>query len=193
MSERKRNYIWVTWYNMKQRCYSPKTKNYKHYGGKGVTVCDEWLEDYHNFEKWALEHGWERGLTIDRIDTNGNYCPENCRIVDYIVQSNNKTTNRIETFNGDTDTVANLCRKYNRNYGRVLLRLKYGYSIEESMSLEPLQKRNSHFLEYNGERKTIAEWSRELGFKKSIIGERLKRGWSVEKALTTPPLQEVNR
>lgn len=65
--------------SMKARCSNPKTIGYKYYGGKGICVCDEWKNDIQKFFKWALSNGYKIGLTIDHIDSNKNYCPENCQ------------------------------------------------------------------------------------------------------------------
>lgn len=92
--------LYRVWMGMKARCQNPNSKAFKYYGGKGVSVCDEWL-DFQSFMDWAIFSGYSNGLTLDRVDSQGNYCPENCR---WITQSENssRTARRFLTVNGET-------------------------------------------------------------------------------------------
>lgn len=97
---------------MRQRCYYPKHKGYKRYGGRGIKICDEWLNDRTKFYRWSLENGYRNDLTIDRIDNNGNYEPTNCRWVSIKEQENNRTNNHKITINGQMRTIAQWAEMY---------------------------------------------------------------------------------
>lgn len=96
---KRRSRLYGVWTSMKIRCYNPRNNRYKYYGGRGITVCDEWLHDFQAFYDWSMANGYDENAprgkcTIDRIDNDKGYSPDNCRWVDMKVQSSNKSSNR---------------------------------------------------------------------------------------------------
>lgn len=131
--------LYSTWSGMVQRCTNPNAKNYERYGGRGVTVCSEWENDFQNFRDWAVTHGYEQGLTIDRKDNDLGYSPDNCRWVDRITQQNNTRRNKLVTFNGETRSIAEWSRILGINHETLRYRVNRGnmndfeqYFLEES-------------------------------------------------------------
>ena len=96
--------LYSIWQGMKQRCFDTNATSYQHYGGKGILVCDEWSK-FEPFQKWAIENGYQDNLTIDRIESDGNYEPSNCRWVTQKEQNRNKKNNHLLTVNGQTKTL----------------------------------------------------------------------------------------
>jgi hypothetical protein len=122
--------LYEIWQNMKDRCYNEKDCAFKYYGKNGVKICGEWQE-FESFYKWALANGYTDDLTIDRVDVNGDYEPNNCRWATRKEQANNKTTNRYITFNGDTKTLKQWSEVFNVSYPAFSARLKRGWSMEK--------------------------------------------------------------
>lgn len=119
---RKNERLYIIWRAMRERCRREKNKRYKNYGGRGIRVCEEW-NDYITFKKWALANGYNDGLTIDRIDNDGNYEPSNCRWVDRASQANNKSNNHLITHNGETHTAMEWSRITGIPYRTILSRI----------------------------------------------------------------------
>lgn len=127
--------LYEVWKTMKQRCFNPNNKVYKNYGGRGITVCDDWKDNFTSFYEWSMENGYKQGLTIDRIDNNSHYCHQNCRWTDRITQANNSRWNKHITIDGKDDTLANWLRFYNIKYYKYYKRIKQGLSEQEALTL----------------------------------------------------------
>ena len=115
--------LYSIYHNMKNRCYYKKSNRYCLYGGKGIQVCDEWYNSYKAFKKWAYDNGYNSNLTIDRIDNNGNYEPNNCRWVNYKEQSRNYSRNVIITYKGESKPLCDWAEKLGIKYGTLYRRL----------------------------------------------------------------------
>lgn len=126
--------LYGVWSAMKSRCYNPNSPHYDDYGGRGITVCLEWREYYEKFKYWAVNNGYSEGLTIDRIDVNGGYCPENCRWVGSVAQANNRRSNRIYTYNNETHNIMEWSQIYHIPYKTLHNRLYSGWDIERALT-----------------------------------------------------------
>ena len=118
--------------NMKTRCHNRNYELYHRYGGRGICVCDEWDKSYEAFRSWAFSSGYSDELSLDRIDNNGNYCPENCKWSSVMEQANNRHTNRLITYNGETDTLANWARRKGMKYSVLQHRLDAGGDVDRA-------------------------------------------------------------
>ena len=119
---------------MKQRCYNKNNPAYKYYGAKNVIICEEWLIDINNFYKWAFENDYKNGLTIERINVNGNYCPENCKWITKTEQGYNKSNSKLYTIKEETKCLSEWCKIYGVDYFLVRGRLNRGMDIYEALT-----------------------------------------------------------
>lgn len=122
------------WLKMKERCYNKNTKCYKNYGGRGIKVCNEWLNDFTEFYNWSINNGYKEGLTIDRIDVNKNYEPSNCRFVTQKEQQNNRRNNVYITYKDETKTLSQWADYYDIPYKVLWKRIKLGWKFEKAIS-----------------------------------------------------------
>lgn len=136
MSRLKDVRLYRIYWSMKERCYNKQYKWYKDYGARGIVVCDEWLHDFTNFHDWAINNGYRDDLTLDRINVDGNYTPENCRFATPKQQARNRRRNRRITINGKTRCLAEWCEILNLKYGTIKARLHRGWPIKRALELE---------------------------------------------------------
>lgn len=128
--------LYRIWRAMVGRCYYESHANYKNYGGRGISVCNEWRNDYEAFRDWALSHGYTDNLTIDRVDVNGNYLPSNCRWATYKEQRNNQRPRKKKTWiiGGIEKPRTEWCEEYGKSIQCVLYRItKMGMTLEDAL------------------------------------------------------------
>jgi hypothetical protein len=121
------------WYGIISRCESNKSTSYKNYGGRGISICEEWRNDFQAFYDWCMENGYKKGLQIDIIDNDGNYEPNNCRWVTRTVNANNKRSNVFIEYNGEVATVAEMCRKYDAKYKYIHAKIREGFTFDGAL------------------------------------------------------------
>lgn len=179
--------LYQIWTGIIKRCTNPRHKAYSMYGARGITVCDRWKASFEDFVSDVGDRP-SPNHSIDRIDNDAGYSPDNCRWATQTEQCRNTRRNRVYEINGEEKSLVEWCAIYNAKYGRVIDRLeKLGWPILDALT-KPIQKhhKNSVLITVNGETKCAAEWARENGLEKSAVSSRLKNGWPEELAATAP-------
>lgn len=138
--------LYCIWSGAKSRCCDNNNKNYEQYGGRGIQMRNEWIDNYSSFKEWALANGYNDNAekfecTLDRIDPNKGYSPDNCRFVSIKEQQNNRRNNRVYMVNNERKTLTQLSEEYGINYATLQSRLDNGWSLEESLS-RPVKEKN---------------------------------------------------
>lgn len=126
--------LYKTWCNMKSRCNNKNATAYERYGGRGIRVCDEWLYDFESFQRWALDNGYTDGLSIDRINNDGDYCPSNCRWINQREQSNNTSRNHLITYDGETHSISEWADIKGISPKTLWNRIDRGWSVERALT-----------------------------------------------------------
>lgn len=182
--------LFVIWQGIKRRCNAKKGLNYKNYVLRGITICDEWKDNFKIFSDWAMLNGYnpnaKRGeCTIDRIDNNKGYSPDNCRWVNQTIQARNTRKNKLITYNGETHCISEWAEILNISpntlYARIIIKK---WDIEKALT-QTTERRK--LITYKGATKSIKEWADEYGLKFDTLHGRLfDFGWTIEEALTIP-------
>ena len=134
--------LYSIWIGIKTRCFNNKCSCFNRYGGRGITICFEWVNSYENFKNWALNNGYNDNLTIDRIDVNGNYEPSNCRWVTNKEQSNNTSKVIKLKYNDNIYSAKELSTILNINYKKFVYGLhKFNYNLDKSIQYAKLYKK----------------------------------------------------
>ena len=180
---------WRIWSHMLERCRNPNCEKYYCYGGRGIKVCSRWLE----FVNFYADIGPRPSTkhTLERIDNNGDYCPDNCRWATWDEQRRNKRTNHLLTYNGETQPVVEWAKHAVVKYKTFKQRIADKWPIERALftphiSTNFSNRKGAHLLTFGGETKTISEWSKTIGIVSVALYARIRSGWSIERALTTP-------
>lgn len=178
------------WTGIKTRCFDKNDKAYESYGGRGITMCSEWRDDFTKFRDWALANGYADNLTCDRINNDKGYSPNNCRWATYRQQGRNTRRNTLLTIGGETLAAAECADRNGISKDLVYARLKKGWSPEEAVSVKPNEreeKPGKYQITYNGETHTLATWAKILNVPRRNLYQRVYLcGWPVERAFTEP-------
>lgn len=126
--------IYRIWQGMKNRCFDINDKRYERYGGRRITICDEWKNNFLAFYQWAMANGYDENLTIDRINNDGNYCPQNCRWATAKEQANNRSTNVHYKIGNVTKLLSEWCELFGLNFNTILAR----FNREENITMDKL-------------------------------------------------------
>lgn len=169
-----------TWTHIKSRCLNEKVPEFGHYGGRGITICERWIDSFENFLADMGKRPAGR-YSIDRIDVDGNYEPSNCRWANAQEQQNNKRNNRKIAINGSIKNMAQWADENGLRHETVFKRIKRGKNGEDLIK----ESSAAEVIEFNGVRATIPEWSAKTGIKKATLYWRINtKQWPTSRALT---------
>ncbi len=185
--------LYNVWTSMRERCNCKTDTSYQRYGGRGISICKEW-DDFQVFEEWAVKNGYDENApkgtyTLDRINVNGNYEPNNCRWISLSEQSDNKTNTIWLTYNGKTQTLL----QWSKELGMPskLLRNRYYDRWPVDRIFQPIvEKVGKNYIEYKGEIHTLSYWSQKLNLPYTTMWRRYVKGYPLDIVFSKEPLKK---
>ena len=179
--------LYGVWCGIKRRCYNPNLPSFKYYGARGIGICDEWKDDFAAFRDWAFSHGYDENAekfecTIDRINVNKGYSPDNCRFVSMKVQANNRTnTVKIDSGHGEMVTVNDISEATGIANYTIRSRIDSGWTYDQIINT-PV----ANIYSYGMASGTRSDFDAVLGFEDGTIAKRMRHGMNFEEAIQTP-------
>lgn len=173
--------LYNSWKNMISRCYDERSQRYYTYGERGIRVCDDWLNDCHAFIRFALTNGWRPGLSIERIDVDGDYCPENCTFITMAEQMRNKTSNVYITIAGETKCLTEWCEIFNVSAKTVFARYYSGVRDVDTLFYKGDLRTRCKIVQLSCDGEIVKEYARaidaerETGISASAIRNACRR------------------
>lgn len=197
-----RHPLYFVWQEMRKRCFDEKCDSYHNYGGRGITVCDEWADDFLVFYDWCVANGYEEGKSLDRENNDGNYEPNNCRFANRDTQSRNRRTNRNYTAFGETKCLFDWGKDPRSKVTVWALRSRLDRGkwadVEKAITTPQTSRREisramktNRMLTAFGETKCLNAWLEDprCTVRVDSLRDRLEKGWEDEKAIAHPAKQ----
>ena len=176
---------YTSWKLMKQRCLNKNNPDYKHYGGRGITICQSWIR----FENFLADMGERPELmSIDRIDNEGNYCKENCRWATQKTQTSNSRRNVYITKDGEKVHLSGWAEKLGISNSCLEARVKRGWDNKRTLEKKSGEwRKNGIYITHQGNTLNVFSWSKKTGFSYGCLWNRIRTGWSVDQMLSIKP------
>lgn len=190
MNKQSNHPLYPVWKTMIARCENEKHNRYHRYGGRGISVCEDW-HDFDEFSRWAVRSGYRKGYQIDRIHTDGDYEPDNCRWTTSKQNNRNRSNNRLVTWEGQTKTLAEWAEdpRCHVEYKVLWERLQDGWDFEKALTVPMRRKNGYRVVTAFGESKSLTEWMEDPRCevpRLATLWKRINDGWPPESALTRP-------
>jgi hypothetical protein len=169
---------------MKKRCYDTKHQSYNYYGGKGVKICSDWLNNFHNFYYWSLLNGYEEGLSIERKDFDGDYTPDNCCWIPKGDQAKNQSSNNKITIDGVTKNLSDWARESEISRTTLTSRVNKGVTGKELLKPVLNPKKKTEIFIFSGKEMTLKQIAELSNCTKQALRKHLNNGLSIEESVS---------